>query len=122
VQWSFAEDFSAIVGEHIIDDPRCMHFEIQDLLQGSCYYVRVSAWNVKGFSEPCTSNPPCATPSSEYLYLLHFIHASSVFNQVGEKSTTSNLGMKESCKYWKRCLQVSGRSNRQRIRVSTTLL
>ncbi|ELU07671.1 hypothetical protein CAPTEDRAFT_212818 [Capitella teleta] len=64
VEWSCFEDFSVIAGEQVIDDPRCLQYEIPDLVQGNCYYVRVSAWDVKGFGDPCPSCPVSATPSN----------------------------------------------------------
>ena len=43
-----------------------MQYEIPNLVQGTCYYVRVQAWNIKGFGKPCVANPPSATPSSQW--------------------------------------------------------
>ncbi|XP_065846415.1 ankyrin repeat and fibronectin type-III domain-containing protein 1-like isoform X2 [Oscarella lobularis] len=37
---------------------------IKDLKRGTPYYIRVSAYNVKGFGPPCYASPPFAIPSS----------------------------------------------------------
>lgn len=65
VEWSMDEDFSSLTGEQIIEDPRYLHYEIPNLTQGNAYYVRVRAWNIKGFGNPAASNPPSAVPSCE---------------------------------------------------------
>ena len=69
VQWSCHEDFSSLAGEQVLEDLQLPYYEIPYLTQGTRYYVRVFAWNMKGFSEPVVSNPPYAVPSSEYKVL-----------------------------------------------------
>ncbi len=36
--------------------------------QGRLYYVRVSAYNMKGWGPPAASLPPSAAPSSEFFF------------------------------------------------------
>lgn len=65
VEWSCNETFSPLAGEQIVEDIRYNMYEIQGLNQGCVYYVRVRAWNMKGFGPAAPSNPPCAIPSSK---------------------------------------------------------
>ncbi|KAK2149111.1 hypothetical protein LSH36_467g04058 [Paralvinella palmiformis] len=51
-------------GEHLIEDPLSRSYCITDLTHGTPYYVRIRAWNVKGYGEAAISSPPCAVPSS----------------------------------------------------------
>lgn len=37
-------------------------------LQGTDYYVQVSAYNMKGWGPPLGSTPACAAPSSKYVF------------------------------------------------------
>ncbi|KAK2192023.1 hypothetical protein NP493_40g01041 [Ridgeia piscesae] len=64
VQWSCHDHFCPLAGEQILDDLQWPYYEIPHLEQGKKYFVRVFAWNMKGFSEPVVSNPPYAVPSS----------------------------------------------------------
>ncbi len=70
VEWSCFDSFSPLVGEQILDDPRYMYYEIPNLVQGNAYYVRVCAWNIKGFGPTTTSNPPYAIPTSKLIFFL----------------------------------------------------
>lgn len=65
VEWSCFEDFSPLAGEQIIEDPHYTFYEIPGLTQGSVYYCRVKAWNIKGFGPSAISSPACAVPSSK---------------------------------------------------------
>ena len=65
VEWSCFETFKPLAGEQILDDPRYMYYEIPNLVQGNAYYVRVRAWNIKGFGPAVNSDPPYAIPSSK---------------------------------------------------------
>ena len=65
VEWSCNESFSPLAGEQIIEDIRYNLYEIPCLQQGQVYYVRVRAWNMKGFGPAAISNPPYAAPSSK---------------------------------------------------------
>ncbi|XP_067670804.1 ankyrin repeat and fibronectin type-III domain-containing protein 1-like isoform X2 [Haliotis asinina] len=64
VEWSNTENFTSIAGEVTVEDVRQLEFEIQGLVKGSQYYVRVSACNMKGCGTSTLSNPPCAVPSN----------------------------------------------------------
>lgn len=67
VEWSYFENFSRIVGSHVIgDDSRILSYEICDLEPGNRYFVRVRAGNAAGFGIPSKSSPASATPSSEW--------------------------------------------------------
>ena len=63
VEWSCCEDFSSSVGQQIVDDPHYKFLEIPSLVQGNTYYVRVRAWNIKGFGD--ASPVLSAVPSSK---------------------------------------------------------
>ncbi|XP_071796997.1 uncharacterized protein [Asterias amurensis] len=63
VEWSCSEDFCPLSGEHILYDVRYPSYRIHGLRQGTKYYVRVSAFNMKGFGPSQTPTPPFAIPS-----------------------------------------------------------
>ncbi|XP_055935870.1 ankyrin repeat and fibronectin type-III domain-containing protein 1-like isoform X3 [Argiope bruennichi] len=64
VEWSCYEDFSLLAGSREISDVQKLELMIPDLTQGSTYFVRVAAGNVKGFSSWRSASPLSATPSS----------------------------------------------------------
>ena len=64
VEWSCCEDFSSLEGEHCVEDPLCHAYYITDLTSGKPYFVRVRAWNIKGYSDSAVSSPASAVPSS----------------------------------------------------------
>ncbi|XP_071814589.1 ankyrin repeat and fibronectin type-III domain-containing protein 1-like isoform X4 [Apostichopus japonicus] len=64
IEWTTSEDFQLLSGEHILYDVRNLSYVIQGLIKGTTYYVRVSAFNMKGFGPSQTSSPSCAVPSS----------------------------------------------------------
>lgn len=68
VEWSNSENFTTVTGEVTVEDVRQLEFEIQGLVKGSQYYVRVSACNMKGCGTSTLSNPPCAVPSSKLYF------------------------------------------------------
>ncbi len=70
VEWSCCDSFTPLVGEQILDDPDCMFYEIPNLVQGAGYFVRVCAWNFKGFGPNTLSDPLFAVPSSKSSLLL----------------------------------------------------
>ncbi|GIX88622.1 ankyrin repeat and fibronectin type-III domain-containing protein 1 [Caerostris extrusa] len=63
VEWSCYEDFSLLAGSREISDVHKLELMIPDLTQGSTYFVRVAAGNVKGFSSWRSASPLSATPS-----------------------------------------------------------
>ncbi|XP_038639613.1 ankyrin repeat and fibronectin type-III domain-containing protein 1-like isoform X2 [Scyliorhinus canicula] len=63
-EWSHSETFESRVGVAIVEDLKKLQYAIEGLNTGSLYYVRVSAYNAKGWGPPKVSTPPCATPSS----------------------------------------------------------
>uniref|UniRef100_A0A670IBM4 Ankyrin repeat and fibronectin type III domain containing 1 n=1 Tax=Podarcis muralis TaxID=64176 RepID=A0A670IBM4_PODMU len=63
-EWSYSEDFSPLAGEIITDNLQSMRCTITGLTMGRIYYVRVYAYNMKGWGQPQTSTPPCASPSN----------------------------------------------------------
>ena len=65
VEWSSYENFLPLSGEAIVEDLSHLEFEIKSLTKGSHYFVRVCAWNVKGYGPYCNSEPLSAAPSSE---------------------------------------------------------
>uniref|UniRef100_A0A8C4R3D3 Fibronectin type-III domain-containing protein n=1 Tax=Eptatretus burgeri TaxID=7764 RepID=A0A8C4R3D3_EPTBU len=64
VQWSCYKSFKPLTGEAILDDCRVKSFSIQGLTPGTAYFVRVSAYNMKGWGLPQASAPCSAIPSS----------------------------------------------------------
>ena len=64
VEWSYFENFSRVVGSHVIEDERAVGYDIRGLEPGNCYFVRVRAGNEHGFGPPAASTPRGATPSS----------------------------------------------------------
>ncbi|XP_078388162.1 ankyrin repeat and fibronectin type-III domain-containing protein 1-like isoform X2 [Cetorhinus maximus] len=64
VEWSYSETFESRVGAAIVEDLKMLQYAMEGLDTGALYYVRVSAYNVKGWGPSKVSTPPCATPSS----------------------------------------------------------
>ncbi|XP_056593915.1 ankyrin repeat and fibronectin type-III domain-containing protein 1 isoform X1 [Triplophysa dalaica] len=85
VGWCSVPSFSPLLGEMVIEDVTQLQYDITGLATGTCYYVQVSAYNMKGWSLPQISEPACATPSSwrEVDGLLH--------RQQGLKETLEQL-------------------------------
>ncbi|XP_044278079.1 ankyrin repeat and fibronectin type-III domain-containing protein 1 isoform X1 [Varanus komodoensis] len=64
VEWSCSEDFSPLAGEIIMDNLQTLKCTITGLTMGKNYYVRVYAYNMKGWGQPQISTPSCASPSN----------------------------------------------------------
>uniref|UniRef100_A0A8C3E9T8 Ankyrin repeat and fibronectin type III domain containing 1 n=1 Tax=Corvus moneduloides TaxID=1196302 RepID=A0A8C3E9T8_CORMO len=64
VEWSSAEDFSPLAGEIIMDNLHSLRCSITGLRTGQRYYVRVSAYNMRGWGPPRNSTPEYASPSN----------------------------------------------------------
>ena len=97
VEWSCYETFAPAAGELIIDDPLQQRCVISNLAQGNMYFVRVSSWNVRGWSESAISSPPGVVPTCECRlplklvnHVMNFRRCNYVLDyfQVGEKWTT----------------------------------
>ncbi|XP_072916102.1 LOW QUALITY PROTEIN: ankyrin-repeat and fibronectin type III domain-containing 1-like [Hemitrygon akajei] len=63
VEWSTSDDFSSITGESILEGIKTLACTVTGLVTGTSYYVRVSAYNMKGWGPPQSSTPPSAAPS-----------------------------------------------------------
>uniref|UniRef100_A0A8C6VIC0 Ankyrin repeat and fibronectin type III domain containing 1 n=1 Tax=Naja naja TaxID=35670 RepID=A0A8C6VIC0_NAJNA len=64
VEWSCSEDFSPLAGEIIMENLQFLRCTITGLTMGQRYYVQVYAHNMKGWGQPQTSSPCCASPSN----------------------------------------------------------
>lgn len=64
VEWSTSPGFKRILGTVQVTETRNPSYIINGLTAGVDYYVRVSAYNVKGWGPPQCSSPPSAAPSS----------------------------------------------------------
>ncbi|XP_073345169.1 ankyrin repeat and fibronectin type-III domain-containing protein 1 isoform X2 [Pagrus major] len=64
VEWSCLKDFSLLAGEMVLDNLQALKCIISSLTTGRLYYVRVSAYNMKGWGPPASSLPPSAAPSN----------------------------------------------------------
>ncbi|XP_038125626.1 ankyrin repeat and fibronectin type-III domain-containing protein 1 isoform X2 [Cyprinodon tularosa] len=64
VEWSCLKDFSLLAGETVLDNLQSLKCTISSLSTGRLYYVRVSAYNMKGWGPPASALPPSAAPSN----------------------------------------------------------
>ncbi|XP_072230245.1 ankyrin repeat and fibronectin type-III domain-containing protein 1 isoform X2 [Leuresthes tenuis] len=64
VEWSCLKDFSLLAGEMVLDNLQSLKCTIGSLSTGRLYFVRVSAYNMKGWGPPTSSLPPSAAPSN----------------------------------------------------------
>ncbi|CAJ1081394.1 uncharacterized protein ankfn1 isoform X2 [Xyrichtys novacula] len=64
VEWSCLKDFSLLAGETVLDNLQSLKCIISGLTTGRLYYVRVSAYNMRGWGPPASSLPPSAAPSN----------------------------------------------------------
>ncbi|XP_067859740.1 ankyrin repeat and fibronectin type-III domain-containing protein 1 isoform X2 [Heptranchias perlo] len=64
VEWSNSHNFSPITGDASLDEMETLHYTITGLVTGLPYFVRVTAYNMKGWGPPQLSTPTCATPSN----------------------------------------------------------
>nr|XP_034959727.1 ankyrin repeat and fibronectin type-III domain-containing protein 1 [Zootoca vivipara] len=111
-EWSYSEDFSPLAGEIITDHLQSLRCTITGLTMGRIYYVRVHAYNMKGWGQPQTSTPPCASPSNWKDYdgreprhrgqiealerLLQQVRASRPSYSCRDSSKLQNAGRKQS--------------------------
>ncbi|KAJ4940998.1 hypothetical protein JOQ06_027285, partial [Pogonophryne albipinna] len=63
VEWSCLQDFSLLAGEMLLEN-LSLRATISNLTTGRLYYVRVSAYNMRGWGPPAAALPPSAAPSS----------------------------------------------------------
>ncbi|NXB50074.1 ANKF1 protein, partial [Leucopsar rothschildi] len=64
VEWSSSEEFSPLAGEIIMDNLHSLRCSITGLRTGQRYFVRVSAYNMRGWGPPRKSTPEYASPSN----------------------------------------------------------
>ncbi|CAL8302668.1 unnamed protein product [Lota lota] len=64
VEWSCLKDFSLLAGEMVLDNLQTLKCIISGLTTGRLYFVRVSAYNMKGWGPTAPSLPPSAAPSN----------------------------------------------------------
>ncbi|XP_030256820.1 ankyrin repeat and fibronectin type-III domain-containing protein 1 isoform X2 [Sparus aurata] len=64
VEWSCLKDFSLLAGEMVLDNLQTLKCIISSLTTGRLYYVRVSAYNMRGWGPAASSLPPSAAPSN----------------------------------------------------------
>ncbi|XP_061892391.1 ankyrin repeat and fibronectin type-III domain-containing protein 1-like isoform X1 [Entelurus aequoreus] len=64
VEWSASASFKRILGSAQVTETKNPSYSIKGLTSGVHYYVRVSAYNVKGWGPPQCSTPANAVPSS----------------------------------------------------------
>ncbi|XP_068160896.1 ankyrin repeat and fibronectin type-III domain-containing protein 1 [Antennarius striatus] len=63
VEWSCLKDFSLLAGEMVLDNLQTLKCIISGLTTGRLYYVRMWAYNMKGWGPAAPSQPPAAAPS-----------------------------------------------------------
>ncbi|XP_028268767.1 ankyrin repeat and fibronectin type-III domain-containing protein 1 [Parambassis ranga] len=64
VEWSTSASFKRVLGSALVTETKNPSFTIKGLTAGVHYFVRVSAYNVKGWGPPQCSTPLSAAPSS----------------------------------------------------------
>ncbi|KAM3864406.1 ankyrin repeat and fibronectin type-III domain-containing protein 1 [Diretmus argenteus] len=64
VEWSTSVSFKRILGSAQVTDTKSPFYSITGLTTGVHYFVRASAYNVKGWGPPQSSSPVSAAPSS----------------------------------------------------------
>ncbi|KAK5850392.1 hypothetical protein PBY51_001276 [Eleginops maclovinus] len=64
VEWSCLQDFSLLAGEMLLENLQSLRATISNLTTGRLYYVRVLAYNMRGWGPPAGSSPPSAAPSN----------------------------------------------------------
>ncbi|XP_077357774.1 ankyrin repeat and fibronectin type-III domain-containing protein 1 [Festucalex cinctus] len=64
VEWSTSASFKRILGSAQVTETKNPSCSIQGLIAGVHYFVRASAYNVKGWGPPQVSTPVSAAPSS----------------------------------------------------------
>ncbi|KTG34234.1 hypothetical protein cypCar_00009639 [Cyprinus carpio] len=81
VSWSSVPSFTPLLGETVIEDVSQLQYDITGLPAGTCCYVQVSAYNMKGWSSPRIAEPACATPSSENTHTHTHTHTFNNYKQ-----------------------------------------
>ena len=64
IQWSKSDSFSEVVGEIEVKTIHTLEYNIENLSQGSRYFIRASFGNPKGYGPYCASRPRSVVPSS----------------------------------------------------------
>ncbi|KAJ8345237.1 hypothetical protein SKAU_G00294300 [Synaphobranchus kaupii] len=64
VEWSNSPSFKPLCGSSLVLDTKSLLYNITNLQSGLQYFVRVNAYNVKGWGPYQSSSPASATPSS----------------------------------------------------------
>ncbi|XP_059203996.1 ankyrin repeat and fibronectin type-III domain-containing protein 1-like [Centropristis striata] len=64
VEWSSSASFKRILGSAQVTETKNPSYSIKGLTAGAHYFVRASAYNVKGWGPPQCSTPVSAAPSS----------------------------------------------------------
>uniref|UniRef100_A0A8C6WFQ3 Fibronectin type-III domain-containing protein n=1 Tax=Neogobius melanostomus TaxID=47308 RepID=A0A8C6WFQ3_9GOBI len=64
VEWSTSKTFKRILGSAQVMETKNPTYSLQGLTVGVYYFVRVSAYNIKGWGPPQCSTPASAAPSS----------------------------------------------------------
>ncbi|KAG9343066.1 hypothetical protein JZ751_015284 [Albula glossodonta] len=92
VEWSTSPTFRPLCGSAFVLDTKSLFFNITGLQSGVQYYVRVSAYNVKGWGPAQSSSPVCAAPSSESSAVPVVMLALWLPLQAGESAAALNCG------------------------------
>ena len=105
VEWSCYESFKPAAGELVIEDPQCCQCVIANLAQGNMYFVRVYAWNIRGWSKAALSSPAGVIPTCNYTAKsckvcwchAHFLTSSlfvhfTAWREVDDVTSQSSLG------------------------------
>ncbi|KAJ8254329.1 hypothetical protein COCON_G00209410 [Conger conger] len=64
VEWSISPSFKPLCGSALVLDTKSLFYNITDLQSGLQHFVRVCAYNVKGWGPYQSSSPASAAPSS----------------------------------------------------------
>ena len=64
IQWSKSDSFTEVVGEIEVKTIHTLEYNIENLTEGSRYFIRASFGNPKGYGPFCASRPRSVVPSS----------------------------------------------------------
>ena len=64
IQWSKSDSFKEIVGEVEVKTIHTLEYNIENLTEGTRYFIRVAFGNPKGYGSFCSSRPKSVVPSS----------------------------------------------------------
>ena len=64
IQWSKTDSFSEVVGEVEVKTIHTLEYNIQNLHEGTRYFIRAAFGNPKGYGPFCASRPKSVVPSS----------------------------------------------------------